>query len=220
MVLVSCLNQLECKIKNKVNRLILDLMEPWAFNFSITHVYDGLMCFYHKHPCTRPRWVSLVNPFFRIFSSTDRSRAHIQLSAAYSLISGWDTEVKQYNSCLLRPLPRDRGCTEEGIIVDLLYLVNPISIRHPFRFFSLSPSLFFLSNSLSWYVDTHRRNDATAFIIGWDTMRSILVSVLVVFLLSSLSFFSLVLPVLRTEFLGLCGVIHINNAISSEKCIY
>jgi hypothetical protein len=157
------------------------------------------MRFYHKRSCrARPRWVSLVSPFFRVFSSADRRRAHIQLSAAYSLISGWDTEVKQYNSCLLRPLPRDRGCTEEGIIVDLLYLANPISIRHPFRSFSLPGSFAFLS--LEFSLGTWIRTVATMrqLLSPAGTMRSILVSVLVVvFVLLSLSFFSLVLPVLR-----------------------
>jgi len=179
------------------------------------------MRFYRKRPCRiRPRWtVSLVSPFFRVFSSADRRRAHIQFSAAYSLISGWDTEVKQYNSCLLlRPLPRDRGCTEEGIIVDLLYLASPISIRHPFRSFSppRSSPFFFLSNSLlvRRYVPPQRCDSfyhrLTQYGLYLFPFRLLSLSL-------SLSFFRWFF-----QFLGLrlCGIIRVNNATLPLKSVY
>lgn len=94
-----------------------------------------------------------------------------------------DTEVKQYNGCLLRPVPRDRGCTE-GIIVDLLYLASPIS-RSPSVIpfapsLSRSPVFFFVEFSPG--LDTHHRKMMRQLSSPTGTMRSLVASVLVVVL--------------------------------------
>jgi len=117
------------------------------------------------------------------------ARIYSALSAAYSLISGWDTEVKQYNSCLLRPLPRPRVHRRRH------YCRPPLSRKPDLHSSSLS---LFLSTDLlcssfprilSWYVNTHRRNDATAFITDWHNASLYLFPFWLLSLLLSLLFF-------------------------------
>lgn len=70
----------------------------------------------------------------------------------FSPIFARDTEVKQYNGCLLRPkLSRDRGCAEGGIIVDLFIWRGRSlarSVRRPFRSRPISFPGLFLSRTL------------------------------------------------------------------------
>lgn len=128
-----------------------------------------------------------------------RRRARIQPSAAYSSISARDTEVKQYNGCLLRPVPRGRGCTK-GIIVDLLYLASPISRSPsviPFALsLSWSPAFFFVEFSPG--LDTHHRKTMRQLLSPTGTMQSLVASVLVAVVVVATVVLPLILPALRT----------------------
>lgn len=95
-----------------------------------------------------------------------------------------DTEVKQYNGCLLRPVP-------PGSRVHRRHYCRPslsrqpdlsLTISHPFRSFSLSRSPVFFFVEFSPGLDTHHRKTMRQLSSPTGTMRSLVASVLVVVL--------------------------------------